>query len=191
MSNLLNFDKPKNLSQWLIFLAAIGIALSSPWGTRAFLRELWKYLIKEPSSKFKSLKPIQLSQAIYYLKKRKLIKTQTINNKTILVLTEKGKKRKLEYDLENIRILKQGVWDGKWRLLMFDIPESEKLAREALREKLKKLGFAKFQKSVWLHPFPCENEIDFISEYFSIGQYLNLLVVQINDDQPLRRRFHL
>jgi phenylacetic acid degradation operon negative regulatory protein len=191
MSNLLNFDKPKNVIQWLIFLAAIGVALSSPYGTRAFLRELGKYLAQESNKDFRSFKSAQLSQAIYYLKKRKLIKAQTINNKTVLVLTEKGKKRKLEYDLGNIKIPEQENWDGKWRLLMFDIPESAKIAREALREKLKKLGFAKFQKSVWLHPFPCENEIDFISECFSIGQYLNLLTVQIEDDQPLRRRFDL
>jgi len=191
MSNLLNFHKPRSVSQWLIFLAAIGITLSSPWGTRAFLRELGKYLAKKSSSEFKFSKPIQLSQSIYYLKKRKLIKTQVINNKTILVLTEKGKERKLEYDLENIRISRQETWDGKWRLLMFDIPESKKIAREALREKLKKLGFVKFQKSVWLYPFPCENEVDFISEHFSISEHLNLLTAQIEDDQPLRERFDL
>jgi hypothetical protein len=191
MKNPFNFDKPKTIFQWLIFLAAIGFSLSSPIGTRKFFRELNKYLDKKFKEENNLLNSKDLSSALYYLKKRNLISTKEKDGKTIIFLTEKGKKRKLQYDLNNMKMIKLKIWDKKWRLLMFDIPENKKLAREALRDKLKDLGFSQFQKSVWVYPYSCENEIDFITEYFSIGQYITLLTVQIADDKPLRSIFGL
>lgn len=191
MGNPFNFYKPKTIFQWLIFLAAIGFSLSSPMGTRNFFRELNKYLDKKFKEENKFLNSQELSQVLYYLKKRKLIDIREKNSKTIIILTEKGKKRKLRYDFNYMEIPKPKTWDKKWRLLMFDIPEKRKTAREALRRKLKDLGFFQFQKSVWIYPYPCENEIDFIAECFSIGQYLTLLTVQITDDKPLRTTFGL
>jgi len=191
MENPFNFYKPKTIFQWLIFLAAIGITLSSPVGARKFSRELNKYLEEKLREKAKSFKFKEISAALYYLKKRELIEIRKKNGKTIILLTEKGKKRKLQYDLNNMEIPQPKNWDKKWRLLMFDIPENKKLVREALRNKLKDLGFLQFQKSVWVYPYSCEKEIDFIIEYFSIGQYLTLLTVQITDDKPLRSVFGL
>lgn len=40
-------------------------------------------------------------------------------------------------------------WDGRWRLVFWDIPETRKNVRDLLRYKLKQLGFIKWQKSVW------------------------------------------
>ncbi len=191
MISLLNFNKPETAIQWVIFLAAIGVTLSSPAGSRAFLRELNKYLNNRSNKTEKYFNSNELSRALYYLKKRKLLSFKNINGKTTLILTERGKKRKLQYDIDNLVISKPKSWDKKWRLVMFDIPESYKKAREAFREKLKELRFLRFQKSVWIYPYPCHNEVDFISEIFSIAQHIIVLVVQIDYDQPLRRRFNL
>ncbi|OGY61043.1 MAG: hypothetical protein A3I33_01330 [Candidatus Colwellbacteria bacterium RIFCSPLOWO2_02_FULL_45_11] len=190
-SDALNFYKPKTPAQWLIFLAAIGLTLTSPVGTRAFLKELNKHILKSQHDKNIKYESVQLSRALYGLKKRRMIKIRKIGDKTIIELTEKGKRRKLKYDVEHIKIPKQDKWDGKWRMIMFDIPESEKFAREALREKLKNLGFAQFQKSIWIYPYPCENEIDFVTEFFSIAKHVNLITVKIDDDRPLRAEFNL
>ena len=190
MTNVFNFHKPKTAAQWIIFLAAVGISLSSPYGTRRFFKELDKYLSEKRSDE-REFDKRKLTQALYYLKKRKIIEFKENSGKIILVLTEKGKKRKLDYDFEAMQIQKQQTWDKKWRLLMFDIPEFKKSAREMFRDKLKEIGFIQFQKSVWIHPFPCENEIDFISEYFSIAPYITFLTVNIENDVPLRRSFDL
>ena len=191
-NSLINFDKPKTAGQWIVFLAAMGIALSSPVGTRSFLKELNKYLDDERGKRGKKYSSIQLSQALYYLKKRKIINTKKLSNgKTIIELTEKGRRRKLEYDFDRLKLSKTEYWDGKWRILMFDIPEPRRNARDALRNKLMDIGFIQFQKSVWLYPYPCQDEIDFISEYFSIAQHTNLITVRIENDKPLRNRFKL
>jgi len=198
MRNIFNFDKPKTVIQWLVFLAAIGITLTSPAGTRAFLRELEKYIdrkfgesIKDADFLKKSLDRQQLSDALYRLKKRKIIEIKKAEGKTFITLSEKGKRRKLEYDLNILKIPRPKIWDKKWRFLMFDIPEFQKVDREVFREKLKDLGFLRFQKSVWVYPYPCENEIDFITEHFKIAPYITLLTVQIEDDQPLRKHYRL
>ena len=188
----LDFYKPETVVQWLIFLASIGITLSSPAGTRAFLKELHKYLEEKQGRDGRQYKTQQLSQAIYRLKKRKLIKIKKLDNgRTHIELTEKGRKRKIQYNLDRMKIPEQVPWDKKWRILMFDIPESDRKSRDSLTNKLKNLGFIQFQKSVWLFPYPCENEIDFVTEYFSIAEYVNLVTVKMENDKPLRKEFDL
>ncbi len=44
-------------------------------------------------------------------------------------------------------------WDGLWRIVLFDIAEEQRKVRDSIRRKLKSLGFAMFQKSVWITPF--------------------------------------
>lgn len=65
-------------------------------------------------------------------------------NKIILKLTEKGK----DY-LKIEKALSYDKWDGKWRLVIFDIPESKRRLRNTLRQKLKEWGFKYWQKSLW------------------------------------------
>lgn len=185
--NIFDFNKPETATEWLIFIAATGVALTSPAGTRKFLSELNKYVNNDDDK----ITTRQLSRALYDLKNRKIIEIKTVENNTSIVLTERGKKKKLEYDLDEIKIKSKGGWDGKWRFLMFDIPEAKKNAREAFREKLKQLGFFQFQKSVWVYPYQCQEEIDFISEIFEIAPYITILNVRVDDDKPLKDRFGL
>lgn len=197
MRNIFGFDKPKTAIQWIIFLATIGITLTSPTGTRAFMRELKKYVGDKIGNSNKNVDlgkffdKQQLSQALYQLKKRKILEIKRDKGKTLITLSEKGRIRKLEYDLNNPKISKPKTWDNKWRFVMFDIPESQKFAREAFRDRLKNLGFLQFQKSIWVYPYPCENEIDCIAENLKIASYITSLTVQIEDDYPLRKHFDL
>lgn len=43
-------------------------------------------------------------------------------------------------------------WDGKWRIVLFDIAELNRKKRDMLRNKLRELGFGMFQKSVYISP---------------------------------------
>ncbi len=109
-----------------------------------------------------------------------------------IILTDSGKKRILKYDLDKIRIKRPIIWDGIWRLVIFDIPEDERRGRVALVEKLKELGFYPVQKSVFIHPYECKNEIDFIIEIFNLSPYVRFLRVKNTDiDLDLKNKFHL
>jgi hypothetical protein len=109
-----------------------------------------------------------------------------------IVLKRRGRQIALRYKFNELRIKIPPRWDGKWRLVMFDIPHTKKRAREALRQKLKELGFYQLQKSVFIFPYECANEIDFISEVFEIRNHI--LLITTNDfegAEKLKYRFGL
>ena len=79
-----------------------------------------------------------------------------------------------------------------WRLVLFDIPEKRKTAREALRATLRKLGFGEFQKSVFIYPYECQNELDYIIEFFKIRPYVRTITAIIMDNElHLKNKFDL
>jgi phenylacetic acid degradation operon negative regulatory protein len=43
-------------------------------------------------------------------------------------------------------------WDGRWRMILFDVPEEESFLRHKLRRFLQKNNFGCLQKSVWITP---------------------------------------
>jgi DNA-binding transcriptional regulator PaaX len=45
-------------------------------------------------------------------------------------------------------------WDGHWRLVVFDVPESRRAMRDKLRSYLHLRGFGYLQNSVWITPDP-------------------------------------
>ena len=72
----------------------------------------------------------------------------------IYYLTEKGEEI-VTYIKNRYLILKQH-WDGKLRIVIFDIPEKKKYWREIIRQELLLLQFQQLQKSVYIgkHPIP-------------------------------------
>ena len=116
------------------------------------------------------------------LARRKLVKVREKGETLILEVTEDGKKLQKEYQLQDsVRKLKISIpktWDRKWRLVAFDIPEPKKHAREALRDFLKQFGFCRAQKSVFIHPFHCENEIDLLAETFDVQKYVQYFTLE-------------
>ena len=109
-----------------------------------------------------------------------------------MVLTDKGKKKVATFNIDNMEIKKSKAWDKKWRMVIFDIPEKHKPAREVLRETLKRLGFYEYQKSVLVHPYECQNEIDFIIEYFELRLYVRFVTaVSLDNEIHLRKIFGL
>ncbi len=114
------------------------------------------------------------------------------NGVTTVRITTKGHARLKSFAIDLIQIPKPQKWDSVWRLVMFDIPIRYSKSREALRYKLKQLGFIQFQKSVWIYPYLCTDEILFISDYYKVGKYVEILEVSsIIHDQKLKRHFNL
>lgn len=114
---------------------------------------------------------------LYRLKKQGLIKIYLDGKEKSLVLTNKGKNKIKKYILENFEIKKPKTWDKKWRVVIFDIPDKKKFIRDILRQKLYQLGFIELQESVYVFPFDCFDEIDFIRGIYSIKSYVQYLVV--------------
>ncbi|MBI2054475.1 MAG: hypothetical protein HYT39_00010 [Candidatus Sungbacteria bacterium] len=116
--------------------------------------------------------------AIERLRRQKFLEHENSGNKTLLRLTATGEKRLRQYNLENLKLKNTPRWDGLWRVVMFDIPENKKQARDALSKKLNDMNFYKLQKSVFAHFLPCEDEIEFICEVFGLDGGVNCLEVR-------------
>ncbi len=165
------------LGKEILLMIAAGLAIPT-----AFLMPnipiALKPLLRALTKKSGLRKSEHFVRSITYLKRRRLISIAAKDELQILTLSENGKKRVLQFDLDKIRLKRPRKWDGYWRLVLFDIPEKHKMGREALRSKLKQLGFFPLQKSCFIYPFDCKSEITFISESFEVAPYVNFILVK-------------
>lgn len=194
MSARMKLNKNSPEREILIALV-VGAIILSPMGGKVAIA-LAKYYLKKwwdeggpyipPEND-----PEQVRQSIYKLKRNNYIKWKYDKSKNVysVELTEKGKKAFDKTRFDDITMVTPGEWDGQWRFLIFDIPEKRKIFRDILRAKLKHLGFFQFQKSVWVYPFECEEEIRYICEYLRIMPYAIMFTAKIERDRVLRRYF--
>jgi len=109
-----------------------------------------------------------------------------------LVLSEKGRKKALSYDVARMKIKAPSEWDKLWRIVSFDVPEDEKPARDALRDHLFQLGFYELHKSVFIHPFECLDEVKFVAGLHDAGKYIRfILAIHVDNEEKLKSYFHL
>lgn len=180
----------KEILLYLATTGAIILALTSPYLAIQIARKI----LGEKQFLSKQIGGWKIARAIQRLRRNKVIimKEDQAGGLTV-ELTENGKRKVKEIQLEKLTLKKSQFWDGKWRIVIFDIPEKRnKRGRDALRERLRQLNFYRLQKSVWVTPWPCENEILFLAELFEITPFVNILEVdRIYNDVNLRKYFHL
>jgi len=134
--------------------------------------------------------PEKVRQSIYRLRKNEYLKIKSLGGKKFkFELTKKGKKLLARYHFSDFKINSQKRWDGLWRMFTFDIPEKKRLLRDSLRKRLQELGFFRFQKSVWIYPFECAEEMRMVCEFLEIQPYTITFTGKINDDYLLRKHF--
>lgn len=128
---------------------------------------------------------------LYRLKKTGFVKEVSKNGKKFFSLTSKGE---LEY-LISKACTSQGknlTWDGKWRIIIFDIPEEAKLKRDKLRLLLNKQGFLKLQASVFIHPHPLNREAINYLKTSGLMEYIRMARIdEMDNDNELKKKFKL
>lgn len=135
----------------------------------------------------------ELSRAIRKLYTSKLIHYAELpDGSTEVVLTREGREVALRYKLDELTIPKPANWDRKWRVILFDVPEHLKVLRDTLRQQLLKMGCVALQKSVFVHPYECRNEIDFVIEVFGARRYVRFIeATTIDNELHLKKKFRL
>lgn len=175
-------------AQKTLLLLGAGLALGLSGSPKAYFR-----ILKAAGREWNFIEKKALHRAIKKLYQSKLVEFKEDKDGTIVLkLNNSGREKVLKYQLEEMRIPKMKKWDGKWRMVLFDIPEPKKKIRDALRFHLKKLGFFEFQKSVFVHPFDCENETEFLIEFYRIRSGVRFVVAEFLDNElHLKKYFHL
>jgi len=116
-----------------------------------------------------TMAPRKIYDSYYVLKNGGYIKEKKIGKKRIIYLTNKGKMEVLKNEFWK----GEKKWDGKWRVIIFDIPEESSRHRDFLRRKLKWFGFKELQKSVWFIPYDAQKEFE---------EFLKLCNVRLEGD---------
>ncbi len=134
----------------------------------------------------------KISQTFGGLRRYKFVRHIKTTNQNIYSLTQKGTKKVHKIIIDDIQIKNPKHWDGKWRLVIYDLPIRFKKARHAFRWKVKDLGFFQLQKSAWVYPYPCESEILFVADFFGVRKHIEILEINrmLNDEKP-RTHFDL
>jgi len=109
-----------------------------------------------------------------------------------LIITETGQRRLIDRKISSYSLEKPKRWDGKWRVITFDIPERRKRTRDQIRQTLSHIGFVRLQDSVWVYPYNCEDLIALLKADMLIGKdMLYLIVDSIEGDTGLKKHFGL
>ena len=112
-----------------------------------------------------------------------------------------GKKYRLTSNGENIlrrwqfvdfKLQKPKRWDGKWRVVIFDIPEKKRKVRDQIRRLFNQAGLYYLQDSVWVYPYDCEDILTLLKTDLGVGKdILYLIVEELENDKHLRKFFTL
>jgi len=184
------FRKPKSeivkdIIRWLFVSGCIYFAATSPY---FFINLFKKFITQKPYYNRR-----KVYDAFYQLRKRGVVQIERRNHQIYISLTKEGKKLAGWLQIDALKIKKPNKWDRKWRIIIFDISELKRIYRDAFRGKLKELGFYQIQKSVWVHPFDCRDEIELLRSFFGLKENeLRLIVAEsIGNDKWLRKIFQI
>lgn len=182
------FKKIGPTQEKILLLLLSGIAL----GFAGTPTQSWRILFGIPKE-WKRINQANLKRSIQSLATQELLEeVRKKDGSVVLRLTERGKKRAnyLRFFGTTIKIQKPKQWDKYWRIVLFDIPEKERQFRDILREHLRAIGFRELQHSVFIFPYPCEQEIECLVNLYGAKPYVRILTVKtIDNEKELKKQF--
>lgn len=174
----------KDLTKAILIIAAAGIMMPTLVALPGLGYALKPFLKKD-------YHPSRVKNAINRLQKQELITITETNGETKIEISDKGRKKVLAYKIDELKLTGK-KWDGSWRLVIFNIPETKRVARDFLRAKLKELEFYQLQKSVLITPWKCKEIIDFVKFYYDVPNDVSMLMVKkLDNEEYLKRYFNL
>jgi len=164
----------------------ISVSLIAPKLTR---------LLKEFDRPAKNRKQLyqRIAQGIGRLERGGFVTVSGEYSKRRVRITEKGLALMEQLELGVYAIPEPAFWDGKWRVLMFDINERRRRVRDQLRRLLQSVGFIRIQDSVWVYPYPCDEFILLVRAHLKsgVGEVRSFVAEALESDKTLREHFRL
>ena len=107
-------------------------------------------------------------------------------------LTAKGKKMLEDIELADLKLTKPEEWGGIWRLIAYDIPEKYKKSRDFFRYILEQNDFYQIQKSLWVHPYQCQQEIAAVAKNLNLSPYIIVMETEkLPNEKEMQSHFNL
>lgn len=180
---------------WYI-LEIIGLTLVSGGNP---LRPVIPLVVKKIIKTLKELKNLKIDEnrikkSLESLEKNEIIELEEKGDKVFVKLIDKNNSTVVKYSIKALLDFKkkEKKWNGKWFLVFFDVPEIQRNKRDYLRDYLQKIGFYRYQQSVYIFPYECEKEITLIKEIVKGGKYMKYIVAEkIEDEEKIKTFFNL
>lgn len=156
-----------------MLLDAISKGLSSPLSIGKAIKETWG---REQSAQ-------AVSRTLSYAYQHGYLKRYGASGAHHYQLSPAGEQRLAQLNFRLIKFDPQN-WDGRWRILIFDIPESRRPQRDMVRHLIRQLGMQPLQKSVWLTPADCREQFEQLRLAYGIGGK-DLLLLEVRTSPVL------
>ena len=172
-------------------LKGIGMTGIFLFSGRNVNRALWN--AQTWGREFENKKWREIKRSLNDLKRRGFVTLTLGSDGTFQAkITKKGKEVTRKIDIANLKIPKPAIWDSRWRIVIFDVPNTAHKRRSAFSHKLKTLGFKMIQKSVWAYPYPCDEELMILRNFFGIESHVTYLETALVEDENIwREKFGL
>jgi DNA-binding transcriptional regulator PaaX len=145
------------------------------------------------AKKVASLSQLQVRSrsAITRLSRKGLVRLVRIDGAISVEITPRGRALLALYEAKTL-LARNQKWDGRYRLVAFDIPQCFKKRRDLLRTTVRNLGFLHLQHSLWIFPHDCEEVVALLKSELKLGKSVIYMVVdEIENDTWIRKHFKL
>lgn len=166
-----------NASLKIIGLAGLtGVAIVAPNALQGF-----NLLTK------KSSKNLNRSRVLTELKRQGLVHITHQGSEFRYTITPAGAHRLQQSIIDELNIEIPKKWDKKWRIVTFDIPVQYSKQRAYFTARLQSFGFMMLQKSMWVHPASCLEQVEQLAAHYNVMRYCTLLEVGRMDELSTQR----
>lgn len=180
---------------WYI-LEVIGLTVLSGGNP---LRPIIPLAISEIAKTIKEIKNLNVEEekiknSLKSLEKREIISLEEKNNNVFVKLKDQNNSLVIKYSIKALFDFKkkEKKWKGRWFFVFFDVPKIQNNKRDYLRSYLLKIGFIKYQQSVYIFPYECQKEVTLIKKVVEGAKYMKYIVAEkIEDEDKIKQYFGL
>jgi len=165
------------------FIEDMFFIFSLPYGTslNKGLKLLANYQEKREVYEIDRKEKLRFNDLLYRLKKDGLVEEIKKNNGHFLKITPKGKERLINLRIKKSEYLFQPKYaikkENSVKIIIFDIPETEKRKRFWIRFALKNLDFNMLQKSVWIGKTKLPEEFIYHLRKYNLLSYVEIFEI--------------
>jgi len=127
-----------------------------------------------------------ITRALKNLSEKGELENHEAEHSSFLRLTDQGRQRMRTMKLDQDTFPIPTTWDGKWRVVILNLPEEQKEQRNALRYLLKKANFVCAKNSVWISPYPLEHFFENIKKDMNLTSEVMIMVSDEVDEETMK-----
>lgn len=150
----------------------------------AYLDDITEYIKENDSENNRKFAlKYTLSRTLKKMSQNGEILTREINGRVCAQISPLGRQKLRSLNLSADTNVMSMSWDGQWRMVLLDVPESDKEKRNALRYILKKAGFISIKNSVWISPHPFEYMLENMKNDLGLTNEIMIIVTDFLDPE--------